>query len=296
MSRYPYPTPPNPKADPQLEPCTNKLPKKLSPTAAKDFVQCPRLFFEKKVARSIVFESTEATTKGTLVHHALEKIFDHDRADRTPDNAVTYVRPEWDRLVTRRDYGQLAAMAPERIEAMLAEAEEMVREYFTIEDPTKFDPAGREQWVTARMGDATMNGVIDRFDAVPDGAGNVRHYITDYKTGKLPRERYEDEAFFAMRIYAAGIRETKGVTVDAIRLVHTRHGKAGVLTRGVDDAVIDTTIEEFEQIWADIRQAATAGRFPCQTSPLCNWCDAQTTTCPAWQDDDGQPVDINTLL
>ena len=72
--------------------------------------------------------------------------------------------------------------------------------------------------------------------------------------------------------------------------------KEGVMRLAIDDEVIDEAIVEFDGIWSDINDAADAGLFPCQTSVLCNWCDAQTTTCPAWQDEDGQPVDLNSRL
>ncbi len=295
MSKYPKPT--NPKASPAVDPCSDKLPKRLSPSRAKDFVQCPRLFFEKSVAKSITWENTAATTKGTLVHYALEKLFDHPREERTADTAATYIRPKWATLAKRNDYAKLASQDEAAVETMLVDAEEMVREYFLIEDPTKFDPIGREQWVKGQIGSVPLNGVIDRFDSWTSAStGEQMHAISDYKTGKLPGDAYVDEAFFAMRVYAAGIRETKGVTVDVVRLIHTRHGKEGVLRMSINDAVIDETIAEYEQIWSDIQSAASAGKFPCKTSVLCNWCDAQTTTCPAWQDKDGQPVDLNSRL
>ena len=294
MARYPKPV--NPKANPQLEPCTAKLPKRLSPSAAKDFKQCPRMFWEKKVAKSVVWTDTEATTKGTLVHHALEKIFDHPRAERTADVAVGYIRPEWEKLSSKKSYAVLAAMPAAGLEKMLAEAEEMTREYFAIEDPTRFDPVWREEWIRAKLGSAQLNGIIDRFDSWQAADGTKRHAISDYKTGKMPGERYADEAFFAMKLYAAGIRESKGITVDQVRLIHTRFGKKGVMRLAIDDEVIDEAIVEFDGIWSDINDAADAGLFPCQTSVLCNWCDAQTTTCPAWQDKDGQPVDLNSRL
>ena len=113
-----YPKPPKPNAAVPVEPCTAKLPKKLSPSRAKDYLQCPRMFFEKTIAKTITFKNTEATTKGTLVHYALEKIFDLPKEDRTPENAVKYIRPHWEELSKKKGYEDLAAMNKDRLEGM----------------------------------------------------------------------------------------------------------------------------------------------------------------------------------
>tara|TARA_Y100000294_G_scaffold147600_1_gene143604 strand:+ start:116 stop:754 length:639 start_codon:yes stop_codon:yes gene_type:complete len=92
--------PTDPDANPQLEICTDRLPKTLSPSRAVDFLQCPRKFYEKVVTRRVVFQATEASLRGTLTHHALDHIFDHPASKRTPDNAVPYVRSHWTEAVT----------------------------------------------------------------------------------------------------------------------------------------------------------------------------------------------------
>lgn len=71
-----------------------KLPSKISPSRAKDFMQCPKLFYYKTIL-GLKTPNTVHTARGTLAHSAFEMIFDHPKGDRTPENAVAYVRPAW---------------------------------------------------------------------------------------------------------------------------------------------------------------------------------------------------------
>ena len=58
--------------------------------------------------------------------------------------------------------------------------------WFTLEDPTRLEPAERELFVEAELESGLkLRGIIDRVDVAP--SGEVR--IVDYKTGKAPRPR-----------------------------------------------------------------------------------------------------------
>ena len=56
---------------------------------------------------------------------------------------------------------------------------------FTLEDPSRLEPAERELYVEtdARVG-LMLRGYVDRLDVAP--AGEMR--VVDYKTGRSPRE------------------------------------------------------------------------------------------------------------
>ena len=58
--------------------------------------------------------------------------------------------------------------------------------WFTLEDPTRLEPAERELFVETELDSGLrLRGIIDRVDVAP--TGEVR--IVDYKTGKAPRPR-----------------------------------------------------------------------------------------------------------
>ena len=265
----------------KAQPCVDRLPKALSPSRAVDFVQCPRKFYERSISRSVVFRSTEATMRGTLTHNALERIFEVPGQLRTPDRATTFVRPHWLRIRDEPENEDLAMLPEERIEAMLAGSESLVRKWFDIEDPRAIEPAGVEKRVKATLGTAPMSGIIDRLDQTGGSPERPRYTIVDYKTGKLPKGPYLDETLFPIHVYAAAVATQPGTAVEEVRLVYVNHGADGVISRKIDDGANRATTSRFEGIWRDIRVSAESGSFECRTGPLCDWCDARPI-CPAW--------------
>src|SRR5216683_1788978 len=69
----------------------------LSPSRAADFMTCP-LLYRFRVIDRLPEPPTPATARGTLVHAALERLFDLPAAERTPEAARALLIPEWDRL------------------------------------------------------------------------------------------------------------------------------------------------------------------------------------------------------
>lgn len=156
-----------------------RLPERLSPSRAKDFAQCPKLFYYKTILK-LRTPATTATTKGTLAHYAFEKIFELESAARVVENAVPLVRVHWEKLREEENYAEIVALGDEKVEEMLKEAEELVANWFFVEDPKKFTPEGREQWVRGKVGKAPMHGVIDRLDKI-EVNGVTYWCISDYK-------------------------------------------------------------------------------------------------------------------
>ena len=62
-----------------------------------------------------------------------------------------------------------------------------VENYFKLEDPTSFEAKGIEEKVSGDIG-VPIFGIIDRWSLEDD-----KLVISDYKTGKKPRPRYEWE-------------------------------------------------------------------------------------------------------
>src|SRR6202035_4667248 len=86
----------------------------LSPSRAADFMTCP-LLYRFRVIDKLPEPPTTATARGTLVHAALERLFDLPAAERTPEAARALVIPEWDRLAAAEpDLAALFGDAAER--------------------------------------------------------------------------------------------------------------------------------------------------------------------------------------
>lgn len=254
------------------------LPTKLSPSRAKEFVTCPKKFFHKTIEKRREPNTVE-NTRGTIAHDALEQLYRLPREQRTVDAAVEFIKPAWDKIKGQDTYKHLDT--DEQATEMLEFAEECVRNFFTIEDPTRFDPTGIEFHAKADLDSGlTLHGYIDRMDEVPAGEVSLT-YLSDYKTGrKIPSPRYLSDTFFAMRIYALLIREMTGKAPHALRLVFIKHtGAKAVKTEYVTDEMLDRTRREIDGIWTRIRSAAAKEEWPAKTGPLCNWCHFQSE-CP----------------
>lgn len=299
-----------------------RLPEKLSPSRAKDFMQCPRLFYYKTVL-GLATPPSPATAKGTVAHHAFERLFDHPREERVVATAVSYVRPAWammtDPVLERsavaegspeyslreknksfRDlveqgskvekrlmedaaaYRALFAAGGQEETAFLEDVERAVEGWFAMETPSRFDPAELELYVAAKVAGVTLHGFIDRLDRVSGSDGTERWYITDYKTGRKPGERFADEAFFQLEVYALCVQQRFGVTPYQLRLLYVREGsKTGVLTKQVNEQVLEKAKAKVKATWAGIQKAARSGVWEARKQVLCDWCPFKSV-CPAW--------------
>ncbi len=254
-----------------------KLPAALSPSRAGDFQQCP-LLFRLRVVDKVPEPPNAAATKGTLVHAVLERLFDLPAAQRTPGEAVELLRPQWERLLAERpELGGLFATDEERA-GWLAEAEKLLGTYFTLEDPTRLEPAKRELFVRAPMGEGEdrllLRGFVDRLDIAPNGMLRV----VDYKTGKAPPPGYEEKTLFQMKFYALVLWKVRGVVPKRLQLMFLGNGE--ILTYDPTEADLLLAERRIAAIWASIRTAAESRRWEPKPSKLCGWCSFREL-CPA---------------
>ncbi len=250
----------------------------LSPSRASDFMACP-LLYRFRVIDRLPSAPSPAAARGTLVHAVLERLFDLPAADRTPERAVELLGPEWERLVEGEP--ALAGLvsddgldAPDRT-SWLADAGRLVDSWFTLEDPTRLEPAARELYVEAEVDGLTLRGYVDRLDIAPTGAMRV----VDYKTGRSPSEHFEAKALFQMRFYALVLWRSRGVVPTLLQLVYL--GDREVLRYSPDEADLLATERKVQALWAAIETAATTGDWRPSPSRLCAWCDYKPL-CPAW--------------
>ncbi|MXG88836.1 PD-(D/E)XK nuclease family protein [Nocardioides flavescens] len=250
-------------------------PASLSPSRAGDFVSCPLLFRYRTVDRLPETSSPDAV-RGTLVHQVLEDVFDLPAAERTPERAHALLEPAWAALRERSEEAREVAGRLDEV-PWLASAHEAVERWFTLEDPTRLEPAERESYVEAELASGLrLRGIIDRLDATPDGALRV----VDYKTGKVPAEGYEARVLFQLRLYALILWRSRGVVAKRLQLVYLG-GEGQVLTYDPDEADLVATERKVEAIWAAIQEALRTGEFEPRRGKQCDWCPHQAI-CPAW--------------
>ncbi|MFE6777703.1 RecB family exonuclease [Streptomyces sp. NPDC057702] len=251
----------------------------LSPSRAADFMRCP-LLYRFRVIDKLPEKPSAAATRGTVVHAVLERLFDAPAGDRTAPRARAMVPGEWERLLAAKpELAELFAtrdggLDPERLAEWLREAEQLVERWFTLEDPTRLEPAERELYVeTALESGLTLRGYIDRVDIAP--TGEVR--VVDYKTGRAPAPRYRDEALFQMTFYALVLWRLRGVVPRRLQLVYL--GSGDVLTYDPVAAELEAVERKLLALWAAIREATETGNWEPRQTKLCGWCDHQAR-CP----------------
>jgi putative RecB family exonuclease len=245
----------------------------LSPSRAGDFMTCP-LLYRFRVIDRLPEPPTEATARGTLVHAALERLFDLPAAERTPEAGRALLIPEWERLAAAEPelaalFGDEAALA-----SWLQSATAIVDSYFTLEDPRRLEPAARESYVeTTLESGLRLRGYIDRLDVAP--GGEIR--IVDYKTGRAPREAFEASALFQMKFYALVIWRIRGQVPKLLQLMYLAEGE--ILRYAPDEADLLAVERKVMALWQAIERSRAAGEWRPRPSRLCDWCNHKAL-CP----------------
>jgi putative RecB family exonuclease len=258
----------------------------LSPSRAADFKTCPLLYRFRTIDR-LPERKSLAAVRGTLVHAVLERLYDLPARERTVAAARELVGPAWAELREEPGVAELFATAeadgaesdpsaPESVEAWLASAGRLVETYFSLEDPSRIEPHGREELVEVTLPDGlVLRGYVDRLDVAPNGALRV----VDYKTGSMPREAFEAKALFQMKFYALVLWRTRGVVASQLKLLYLGDGDA--LTYAPDEGELVRFERTLQAIWVAIERAVRTGDFRPSPSRLCAWCDHQAL-CPSF--------------
>ncbi|MFC9234392.1 RecB family exonuclease [Streptomyces decoyicus] len=253
-----------------------RAPVALSPSRASDFMQCP-LLYRFRVIDRLPEKPSAAATRGTVVHAVLERLFDAPAAERTAVGARAMVPGEWAKLLAKRpELAELFAedAEGERLAQWLAEAEALVERWFSLEDPTRLEPADRELYVeTVLDSGLRLRGFIDRVDVAP--TGEVR--IVDYKTGKAPRPQFAEGALFQMKFYALVMWRLRGVVPRRLQLVYL--GSGDVVTYDPGEADLRGVERKLLALWEAIQLATVTGDWRPRPTKLCGWCDHQAH-CP----------------
>jgi putative RecB family exonuclease len=247
----------------------------LSPSRASDFKTCPLLYRFRTIDR-LPEAPSRGAARGTVVHAVLERLFDLPAAERTLEAAQRLVDPAWQELLAEApELGGLFTGDDSELTAWLDSARDLVERYFAIEDPSRLEPAAREELVETVVDGLRLRGYVDRLDV--SSSGEVR--VVDYKTGTIPREAFEAKALFQMKFYALVLWRTRGVVPRQLKLIYLSDRDTLTYTADAEELVrFERTLKA---IWVAIARATERADFRPSPSRLCEWCDHRSR-CPAF--------------
>lgn len=252
------------------------LPDSLSPSRIQSFTSCP-LAFRFSSIEKLPDPPTIHTTKGTVVHRTLEVLLGLPAHERTEDAATDIHHSTRSEFEDHPDLVSLGLSDAER-KKFWDDAMSLVRNYFSMEDPREIQPEGVELRIEAQMGDFTLRGIIDRLERTADGS----LVITDYKTGRSPRDSQTKERMTQMMLYAWLCREHFGESPTSLRLMYVRDGRT--IVAEPNEQQISFQQKRTQAIFKAITSSCTSGRFAPQKSALCNFC-AYKRWCPEFGGD-----------
>jgi len=239
-------------------------------------MQCP-LLYRFRVIDKLPSAPSAAAARGTLVHSVLERLFDLPTDDRTIEAAAAMVEPQWKALLEGEP--ELAALVdgtdPASVARWFGDAVSLIERWFTLEDPTRLEPAERELYVETDLDGLTLRGYVDRLDLTPTGEMRV----VDYKTGRSPSELFEAKALFQMKFYALVLWRLRGQVPRMLQLVYL--GNSEIVRYSPDEADLLAVERKLKALWKAIETAAQTGDWRPSKSKLCDWCDHRAL-CPAW--------------
>ena len=253
------------------------LPSTLSPSKVSAFKDCALAFRFAAIDR-LPEPPSPWTAKGTLVHRALERLFAHEPVGgRTVDAALAHLDLARAEVLHGPEYAALALDADAEA-ALVADATQLVHNYFQLEDPNAVTTIGLELMLEARIGTLRLRGIIDRLDLGPDG----ELVVVDYKTGRAPGVAYEQQKLGGVHFYAYLCEQMLGRRPARVQLLHL---KEPVVIESIptDQSIKGLTVRA-AAVWAAVERACQFDDFRPKPGRLCGFCSFKEY-CPAFGGD-----------
>jgi putative RecB family exonuclease len=253
-----------------------EVPTSLSPSRVEKFTSCPLAFrfasIEKLPERPSIH-----TTRGSLVHRALELAYARPAAERTRDAFLASLAVARHEFLSLPDLVDLH-LDDEQLATLDVECRELVERYLTMEDPTRVHPIGIELRLSADVGSLSLRGVIDRLDLRDNG----ELVVVDYKTGRAPSINWEQKSLAGVHFYSFLCEEVLGRRPAVIRLMYLSSGETIEATPSAQSVRFITT--RTTAVWQAVERACQTEDFRPRPGALCTSCSFQQW-CPAFGGD-----------
>ena len=237
-------------------------PRRLSPSGAGTFEQCPRRWRLRYVER-LPDPPGEAALAGSFAHRVLELLMQRDPHERTVEIAKAIARAEWPGVEADPDFRALG-FDETGSKHFRWKAWQAIEGLWALEDPKAVDVRATEHDVEADLGGVPFRGIVDRLDEEGDGL-----VVTDYKSGKAPSARFRRGRLDQVLLYAAAVEQATGEMPVHARLLYLGQRPVGIK---VTREEIDSVVDKLADTWAAINTACATDEFEPRTGPLCGWC------------------------
>ncbi len=154
----------------------------------------------------------------------------------------------------------------------------LVERYFRLEDPTGITPIGIELKLEVELGGVRLRGIIDRLELDADG----ELVVTDYKTGKAPGERQEQQRLAGVAFYSLLCERLFGRRPARVQLLYLADPVAIISTP--TDRSTKGVERKLAAVWAAVERACEREDFRPNRSRLCDWCSFKAY-CPSFGGD-----------
>jgi putative RecB family exonuclease len=264
------------------------LPTSLSPSKVSSFKDCALAFRFSAIDHLPEPPSLQAV-KGTLVHRALELLFwEEPPGRRTLEIAMAKLAKACDDLADDAEFTGLELDA-ETEEAFVADAGQLIRNYFELEDPDAVRVMGTELLLSVQVGSLTLRGIIDRLELDDDG-GLV---VTDYKTGRAPGMAHEQSRLGGVHFYAFLCEQVFGVRPARVQLLHLREPLT--ISTVASEQSIRGLRQRAAAVWEAVERACERDDFRPNPGWMCDFC-AYHAYCPAWGGDPALAVEAAAAI
>ena len=214
-----------------------------------------------------------SATKGSIVHRALELLFQNDPELRSLDRAMLDLEIAFDEYSKIKDLVDLN-LDKQQLLDLRTQCHDLIVKYFDLEEPKLIRPVGLELKLEATVNGTTLRGIIDRLEL--DEHGEL--VVSDYKTGSVPYAQMENSKMDAMHIYSLLCLENFGKLPSKIQLIYLSKPLTIIGTPTLNS--IKSISNKSSAISKAVETAVRNSDFRPKVSKLCDWCSFHEL-CPA---------------
>lgn len=210
---------------------------------------------------------------GNFVHDVLEQFYLVPPEDRTQATARIIAAGQWEDKW--RELVLPWVRGDEAIRLFRWKAWWCIENLWKIENPEYVAPCAVEHELNGQISGVTIKGFIDRFSPHENG-----FVISDYKTGKTPKQNWVGNKFTQLLIYSHLLSSTGVGDAQEVELLYLKDGVR--FNQRVTEELLKETEEYVISTKEKIDSRCVSEKFEPHKSILCNWCSFRKE-CPAWK-------------